>query len=177
MYTLCTTPPQFLKHEHICQSTRHLPAHSGASASQPSRSSPPAPRALGRGDPTCSSTQPQSTSPWLSQDLAAPSFTSNSLHWALWTITLLPDVGDRGSPVMSRRHLRPQRACGDEPPPGRPWVPGPSSIPGPILTAGTRAPDRVRGGSRKLHLPSKQRSEERIGRGSDLGSGQKFKAN
>lgn len=137
----------------------------------------PAPWALGRRDPTCGSTHPQSTAPWLSQDLAALSFTSNSLHWALWTITLLPDVGYWGAPVIYRRHLRLQGACGDEPLPGWPWMPVPSSIPGPVLTAGTGAPDRMRGDSRKPH-PSKWRSEEPgMEEDPDLGSGQKLKAN
>lgn len=56
-------------------------------------------------------------------------------------------------------------------------MPVPSSIPGPLLTAGTRAPDRMRGDSRKPR-PSRQRSEEQgMEEDPDLGSGQKFKAN
>lgn len=177
MYTLCTTPPS------VSEARTHLPEHTPPSCSLWCFSltalslQPPSSPGVGKGGPHLQLHSASEHIPMALSGSGRAQFYPNSLHWALWTITLLPDVGDWGSPVMSRRHLRPQRACGDEPPPGRPWVPGPSSIPGPILTAGTRAPDRVRGGSRKLHLPSKQRSEERIGRGSDLGSGQKFKAN
>ena len=50
-------------------------------------------------------------------------------------------------------------------------------IPGPVLTAGTGAPDGMRGDSRKPH-PSKWRSEEPgMEEDPDLGSGQKLKAN
>ena len=53
-----------------------------------------------------------------------------------------------------------------------------SSIPGPVLPAGTKVPDRMKGDSRKPHLLSKQRSEKQgLENDPDLGSGQKFKAN
>ena len=84
--------------------------------------------------------------PGLPQDPGRSRFYCKQLAWVFWTITLLPDIGRRGPLILSRRHLRQQRAPGDKPLSGRSWAP--ASALGPVLTAGTRVLDKHGSSSR-----------------------------
>lgn len=160
------------------KNTAHPPAHAGVSDSQSSRSGLPGPLGIGKEGPHLRLRSSSEHIPMALSGSGRPQFYLKQLasgfldnHSASWG-------GVPGGSWHVQEAPEPQRACGDEPLPGRSWVPVLSSIPGPVLPAGTRVPDRMRGDSRKPHLPSKRRSEEQgLEEDPDLGSGQKFKAN